>query len=77
MVEPWRGLEAVPNKFGTAEHWRARAQEARWAAHQIQDADARQAMLDIAESYEKIATRAEAKEVGVPVHSDGRLTRDT
>ena len=34
-------------------------------------------MLDIAESYEKIATRAEAKEVGVPVHSDGRLTRDT
>jgi hypothetical protein len=57
----------MPNVFGTPEHWRDRAQEARAMADNITDPDAKRAMLDIAESYEKIAERAEraeAKEAG-------------
>ena len=34
-------------------------------AEGMTDRDARQAMLDIAENYEKIAKRAEAREAGV------------
>ena len=66
----------MPNKFGTPEHWHARAQEARSMAAQIQDRDAKRAMLDIADNYEKIAKRAEAKEAGVAMHPDGHLTHD-
>ena len=48
-------------------HWLQRAQEARAMAEQLADREARQAMLEIAENYEKIAKRAEAREVGVPM----------
>ena len=37
-------------------------------AANIQDAPARQAMLAIAENYEKIAKRAEAREAGINVN---------
>lgn len=42
-----------------AEYWRGRAEEARAAAHQMQDADTRATMLRIAERYEAMARRAE------------------
>jgi hypothetical protein len=51
--------------FGSPEHWLARAQEAREMADQIADHEAKRAMLEIAETYEKIAKRAEAREAGV------------
>lgn len=66
----------MPNKVGTPEHWSARAEEARAMAANIADAAAKQAMLDIAANYEKIAKRAEAKEVGVPLHPSGQLSSD-
>jgi hypothetical protein len=51
----------MPNAFGSPEHWRHRAAEARAMAEQIIDEQARKAMLDVAESYEKVAQRAETK----------------
>lgn len=46
-------------------------------ANSIADTDARKAMLDIADNYERIARRAEAKEAGVPLHPDGHLSYDS
>lgn len=66
----------MQNKVGTPEHWFARADEARAMAANIVDPAARQAMLDIAASYEKIAKRAEAKEAGIPMHPNGHLSSD-
>ena len=51
----------MPTKYGTPEHWRDRATEARAQAEQMSDDAARQGMLSVAESYEKLAKRAEAK----------------
>ncbi|HEX3971619.1 MAG TPA: hypothetical protein VHX19_09850 [Stellaceae bacterium] len=65
------------NNFGTPEHWLARAQAARETAAGMTDPAARQAMLDIAENYEKIAKRAEARAAGIPIHPGGGLTRDS
>jgi len=45
-----------------AKHWRARAEEARVHAEQMDDLVARGTMLKIAEEYEKLAQRAEARE---------------
>lgn len=47
-----------------ANHWRARADEARVHAEQMKDPTARATMLKIAEEYEKLAKRAEAREPG-------------
>jgi hypothetical protein len=65
------------SNFGTPEHWQARAQAARETAAGMTDPAARQAMLDIAENYEKIAKRAEARAAGIPIHPGGGLTRDS
>jgi hypothetical protein len=54
-----------PRLFGTSEHWVARAKKTHNAAAHISDPAAKQAMLEIAENYEKIAKRAEAREAGV------------
>ena len=67
----------MPNKFGTPEHWRMRATTARAMAESIEDNAAKRAMLEIADNYEKIAVRTEAKEAGVPIHPDGHLTHDS
>ena len=58
----------MPSLYGTPEHWAIRAKEAREMAENISDAKARKAMLVIAENYEKIAKRAEAREVGIGVN---------
>jgi hypothetical protein len=57
----------MPNVYGTPEHWAARASEARKMAASISDPAAKQAMLQIADNYETIAKRAEAREVGIGV----------
>jgi hypothetical protein len=43
------------------EHWRARATQTRSLLDQISDPESRQSMLEIAESYERLALRAEAR----------------
>lgn len=55
----------MPAIYGSSEHWIARAKEAREMAAQIDDREAKQAMIAVAENYEKIAKRAEAREAGV------------
>lgn len=50
--------------FDTPEYWLMRAEEARAIANQIDDAEAKEAMLAVAESYEKLATRAEKRLAG-------------
>jgi hypothetical protein len=60
-----REEQALPIVYGGPDHWLKRAREARAMAAQIDDRAARQAMLEIATNYEKIAKRAEAREAGV------------
>lgn len=48
----------MPDRLG-ADHWRERAKEARVQASQMQDADARRNMREIAENYEQLAEQAE------------------
>ena len=45
-------------------HWLARAEEARILANQMNDAEAKVAMLRIAEDYERLAQRAEGRALG-------------
>jgi hypothetical protein len=66
----------MPSAFGTSEHWLHRAAEARKMAAGIEDGEAKRAMLAIAENYERIAKRAEARAAGVPIPSRGGLTHD-
>jgi hypothetical protein len=42
-------------------YWRRRATEARRVADQLDDANAKQTMLSIAESYDRLAILAETK----------------
>lgn len=44
-----------------AEHWRVQAEEVRAAANEMKDSVARKILLKIAEEYEKLAQRAEAR----------------
>lgn len=62
----------VPTRFGTSEHWRKRAQEARELAETIVDPEAKGAMLNVAANYERVAQRADAKEAGVKMPADPR-----
>src|SRR4029453_17844077 len=45
------------------DHWRACAEEARMLANQMNDSESRDAMLRIAEDYERLAKRAEDRTV--------------
>jgi hypothetical protein len=44
------------------EHWRKRAGEARRVAEELNDAEQRKTMFEIAEAYDRIAERAEQVE---------------
>src|SRR5262249_24232886 len=48
-------------------HWCDRAKEARVHAEQITDPESKEAMLRIAEDYEKLAKRAEQRQRGEPL----------
>jgi len=51
------------------DHWRERAKEARALAEKMDDAQTKRTMLDIAESYDRLADRAKqrkAKQEGDP-----------
>jgi len=54
-----RGDE-VPH-FNDPEHWRQRAKEARALAEQMLEPAAKEAMMVVAASYEKVARRAEER----------------
>ena len=60
----------MPPKFGTPDYWLERAEEARAMALDMSDPEAKKAMLGIAENYEKIAKRAEAREAGLNLTKD-------
>ena len=45
-------------------HWLARAEEARILANQMNDVEAKVAMLRIAEDYKRLAQRAESRALG-------------
>jgi hypothetical protein len=47
-----------------ADNWRQRAAEARSAAERLTDTQARKDLLGIADSYEKLARRAEQRAQG-------------
>lgn len=65
----------MPLKFGTPEHWRKRAEEARNMAQQIEDPAAKREMLEISANYEKIAALAELKLIAEQRSKD-RATED-
>src|SRR5262249_51225886 len=46
------------------EHWRTRAKEARSLANKMNDAKSKDAMLRIAEDYERLALRAKDRAMG-------------
>jgi len=46
------------------DHWRARAEEARILANQMNDSESKDAMLRIAQDYERLAKRAEHRAAG-------------
>ena len=46
------------------DHWRARAEEARTLANRMNDSHSKDAMLCIAEGYERLAKRADDRTVG-------------
>jgi len=48
------------------EHWRDRAREKRELAERLRNAQAKQAMLRIANDYERLAQRAEERSRGSP-----------
>jgi hypothetical protein len=56
-------MGAMPHAISNdAEHWLARAADARAMADMIIDQDAKRAMLDVAKDYERIAQRAKARQ---------------
>jgi hypothetical protein len=54
-----------PLAYGTAEPWIVRGQEAREMAAQMDDPVAQVAMIAVAQNYEIVAKRAEAREANV------------
>jgi hypothetical protein len=58
-LEGAKGFQLMPFD---AKHWKARAEEARVHAEQMKDPVAQAEMLKIADGYEKLAQRAEARE---------------
>src|SRR5262249_41555143 len=58
------GRGMVSHFINEPEHWLARAEEARILANQMNDVEAKVAMLRIAEDYERLAQRAEGRPLG-------------
>jgi hypothetical protein len=56
--------EKSPSVADEPEHWRGKADEARAMANHMHDPEAKRTMLDIAEGYDKLATRAARRTAG-------------
>ncbi|TMJ72826.1 MAG: hypothetical protein E6G91_09830 [Alphaproteobacteria bacterium] len=54
----------MPSNVDIAERWRTLAAEARAAADEMTDPESKRALLNIAEGYERLARRAEARKKG-------------
>src|SRR5258706_11185748 len=54
----------VSHFINEPDHWRARAEEARILAKEMNDSESKDAMLRIAEDYERLAKRAEDRAMG-------------
>jgi hypothetical protein len=54
----------VSHFINEPDHWRARAEEARHLANQMNDSESKHAMLRIAQDYERLAKRAELRGAG-------------
>jgi hypothetical protein len=59
-----------PSHINDPAHWRRRAQQTRTLADQLTDLQAKAAMLRIAEDYERLAKRAEARSIGQEPNSN-------
>jgi hypothetical protein len=57
-----RGM--ISHFINEPDHWRARAEEARILANQMNDSESKDAMLRIAQDYERLAKRAEHRAAG-------------
>ena len=51
----------MPSDVDVVERWRTLAAEARAAANEMTDAESKRALLNIAEGYERLARRADAR----------------
>ena len=60
----------MPTALGTPQHWRERAREARDMADHMEDPEGKRSMFEVAERYEHIAKRSEAKLAGVTLPPD-------
>ena len=57
----------MPSSFANdPKHWRARADEARKLADDMNDPQSKEMMLGIAEDYDRLAERAEKRSQGLP-----------
>jgi hypothetical protein len=59
-----------PSYVDEPDHWRKRAEEARNMAEKIDGSQAKDEMLQIAEHYERLAKRAQARAMGRPPNSN-------
>ncbi|HJT07065.1 MAG TPA: hypothetical protein VJ747_09075 [Stellaceae bacterium] len=62
----------MPSLWNDPEHWRSRAEEARATADQMHDLDSKRVMLGIAEGYDELAARAEARKSFAPADRAAR-----
>jgi len=71
-IEPWNSsrvppvLEAMSNtaEVNDPSYWQQRAQDTRRLARQMQDAVAKEALLEIATTYERIGAIAQSRRIG-------------
>ena len=59
-----RVFHDMTNLLNNPAHWRQRAQETRLIAESARDPEAKRLQLNLVESYEQLATRAEDRALG-------------
>ena len=66
----------MPFRLDNPQHWRERAEEARILAEDMKQPEAKRQMLEIAESYDRIAARTEQSKAMREPKADGPQARD-